>query len=49
MKGWKDYKVTVVLPEGTHTVTIRATHKSMAEFVAKRRFPNATSVEAVKA
>ena len=51
MRGWKDFKIELTYDyEGTPfktIVTIRATHRSMALFVAKRDYPRASAYEII--
>ena len=56
MRGWKNFKVKVTytslfgskVMEVDSIVTIRATHRSMALYVAKRDYSNATSFQIVE-
>jgi hypothetical protein len=46
MKGWKNFQVILTVADGRkYTVTVRATHRGMAIFVAKRDHPSAVSAE----
>ncbi len=39
MRGWKNFQVVIKKADGSeYTVTVRATHRSMAIFVAKRDY-----------
>jgi len=53
MRGWKNFQVRLTYasegsPAVVSVVTIRATHRSMALFVAKRDYPRSTNQEIVE-